>query len=632
MKCTRFNYKPEDVLAAMHAIWRGMSRRQAAKVFNIPRSTLLDKLDGKRPVDASPGPNPFLTKAEERTLESWAIDLHRRGFPLKTEDLKDMAQDVIQNNQRRTSFKNGRPGRSWMRNFLLRHPKMNEFSGDVGPGLRRSRSVTTRDDVRQWCKHHYQFMAALGFEDILDDPNRVFNVDHGEFLFDSTSGLLLEQDRYERAEEKDPEKPEHADRLSPSVECHSVVATFSAAGRMAPLMFVYPVKDLPQEMMEAFPSSWIRTQSESGLLTGKVFLDYIVAFRHWLERENVTLPVLLLVDGRRSRLNMDVTRYCEDQGIILYCLFPTPRPAITELFSSVLHDSEDDVDKLNFASRLNNALNTLYDSESSYYHSFHILPHLQTMLQTLAEVRSQPLDNLPSVNSFVENIGNGSGNTDFEREVDPGPDNNEESDCEFDYELTPVEGEIEMEFPCSGSCDPYSLARHPALLAGSEAPSYLVFEMPPEDINSQGHALNSTNNELPVDLVDQPDVEAHLIVRPLSSPLPDTDGGIEVVESEISEVLETLLSIGSSHQVQFGHVLTACNQSEEPFLGFSPSEAPHKNTQNAHGCLQFIEDYLAGKRLLDEFKAASSEQEWNGVSEARFLFEVWLAASNDCQR
>lgn len=645
--CARQSYKPEDVLAAMRAIWRGMSRRQAAKTYNIPRSTLLDKLDGKRPVDASPGPNPFLTKSEERTLESWAIDLYRRGFPLKTEDLKDMAQNVIQNNQRRTSFKNGRPGRSWMRNFLLRHPRVYEISNDMAPGPRRSRTVTTRDEVRHWCQQHRHFMASIDQESILDFPERVFNVDHGEFLFDSVTGLLLEQERNERLEEKD--RPDHsvqADRLSAGVECTSIVATFSAAGGVAPLLFVYPSMNLPQETTDSFPPGCIWTYSESGLLNGKIFLDYIVTFRKWLEQENITLPVLLLVDGRRSRLNMDVTRYCEEQGIILYCLFPTPRPAISEFFSSVLHDSSSSINKMNFAIRVHEALNNWIDCNNSQNlpHTHSILPHLKSMLQTLAEVRAEPLNSLSFLfppltnNSYSDHNG---------PELEAGLEQ-DESDCEFDYELMPVEGEIEIEFPSSENCDPYSLALHPALLVDSNVPRYLVFDSPPS-LSRPEPAIHVSPSPVPPsqnvvqdpgnscndcfeDRVDQPDVETPLIVKPLSSPLPETDNGLAKVESEINDVLDTILSMGVSHQIKSEPPSPSSDPPEEPFLGFSPDATVQQKTLDAHGCLRFLETILLEKGLLEEFTGARSEREWNGNVEAKCLFEVWLAANDELKK
>lgn len=623
----RPNYKPEDVMAAMHAIWKGMSRRQAAKEFNIPRSTLLDKLDGKRPVETSPGPNPFLTKAEEQTLESWAIDLYQRGFPLKTEDLKDMAQAVIQNNQRQTSFKNSRPGRSWMRNFLLRHPKVYEISTDMAAGPRRTRTVTTREEVRQWCLHVRQFLTSLGHENVLDSPHRIFNVDHAEFLFDSSTGLLTDQERNERIDEKPRDSSDQSDSLAVGMDYISIVATFTAAGGMAPLMFVYPSQGMPQEDLDLLPPKCIQTYTESGLLTGKSFLDYIILFRKWLEQENTTLPVLLLVDGRRSRLNIDVTRYCEEQGIILYCLFPTPKAAISEILSPIIHDSSSSLNKLNFASRVHETIKTLegFENSGDLPSITNVLPHLQSMLQTLGEVRAEPVGSLPPpAYSLLTNNCNFIGQGRSEENCD--------SDCEFDVELTPVEGEIEIEFPDVDNVDPYAMALHPALLADSDVPKYLIFHVPPTSPKKTEPTptLACTSEDVCIeDRVDQPDVKAHLIVKPLSSPLPETENGIAKVESEINDVLDTMLSFGTSHQVECEQLSPLQNSSEEPFLGFSSDNGTIKQSMlDAHSCLRFIECIIAEKNLLQDFKLASTERQWNGAPEAKYLFEVWLAAND----
>ena len=257
----------------------------------------------------------------------------------------------------------------------------------------------------------------------------------------------------------------------------------------------------------------------------------------------------------------------------------------------------------------------MYDplKSNGLYQTDGILPHLQTMVQTLVEIRADPACLNRTNYELTEN------------------GENDESDCEFDYELTPVEGEIEMEFPCSENCDPYSLALHPTLVAGSEAPSYVVIRVPPETTRFHTSAVQTESCEIVVDRVDQPDVNAHLIVKPITSPLPDTNDGDSKVESEISEVLHTLLSIGASHQVPFEQVSDA--PTEEPFLGFVPTDTSlHQRRLDADGCLRYMQNFLEAKGLLPDFRAASSEREWNGVPEAKFLFEVWLAALDETGR
>ena len=618
------SYKPEDVLAAMHAIWKGMSRRQAAKQYNIPRSTLLDKLDGKRPVEASPGPNPFLTKAEERLLESWVMDMYQRGFPLKCEDLKDMAQSFIQNNQRRTSFKNGRPGRSWMRNFLLRHPHVYQIGVDPA---RKGRSVTTREEARVWCQQLRNFLASISQEDILDDPegSRVFNVDHGEFLFDVNSAAFVEH----RQIDDDP-KDQRTD-----VECVSVVANFSASGKVAPLMFVYPKRELPDEVVQTFPADWVGTHSDRGSLTGKTFADYIVAFHRWLTREEIQLPVVLLLDGRRSRLNLGITKFCEENGIIVYCLFPTPRPAIAELFSAVfdssLHDpnqvnghSGSGITKYNFALRLKEALSVVdEDASKSVFEVYGILPYLQNLVQTLNEVKA-----------------------DFERDCEP--------DFETDCELTPIEGEIEVEFPISQDWGNNALASfnhmlksttdNGGIIVSPPVPNYYMVQLGSDgqvkhpSVVPLNQAMFATkeygSSELcpksPSEGDSLPDLTSQLVVKPI---LDTIVNDIENVDEQIDQVLHSIMKM-ESEKIAVDGACPSSPASDEgtagPFRGFAVSAEVRKR-EDARVCLKKLESYLSSKELLPLFNEASKTRQWSGDSNASLLFDFWLNMSDESQ-
>ena len=62
------------LIAAINKVREGhMSRHAASKAYGVPRSTLRDKLDGKRPEDRKMGTSTVLTKAEEAMLAAVGI-------------------------------------------------------------------------------------------------------------------------------------------------------------------------------------------------------------------------------------------------------------------------------------------------------------------------------------------------------------------------------------------------------------------------------------------------------------------------------------------------------------------------------------------------------------------------------
>lgn len=70
----RVQYSPSKMRAAIEMVRsNGMAKAKAAKLFGVPRTTLIDKLAGRVPEEATrPGPSSVLTPAEEKTLVRYA--------------------------------------------------------------------------------------------------------------------------------------------------------------------------------------------------------------------------------------------------------------------------------------------------------------------------------------------------------------------------------------------------------------------------------------------------------------------------------------------------------------------------------------------------------------------------------
>lgn len=66
-----------------------MSIRKASKTFNVPKSTLIDKLKGKVPIERKIGAAPILTPAEENVLVTWILNAAKAGFPITKTQLTD---------------------------------------------------------------------------------------------------------------------------------------------------------------------------------------------------------------------------------------------------------------------------------------------------------------------------------------------------------------------------------------------------------------------------------------------------------------------------------------------------------------------------------------------------------------
>ncbi|KAK6171862.1 hypothetical protein SNE40_018286 [Patella caerulea] len=120
-------YCQYDILAmaeAVNAVNNGMSVRQAAEKFNIPKSTLGDRISGKKGVDVSLGRKPVINIEIEDKMASMAMDLAKQGFGISRRQFIARAATLCKDMDITTPFKDGIPGKDWWGGFRKRHPEL----------------------------------------------------------------------------------------------------------------------------------------------------------------------------------------------------------------------------------------------------------------------------------------------------------------------------------------------------------------------------------------------------------------------------------------------------------------------------------------------------------------------------
>ena len=77
----RKQWRNEALLAAMEDVKSGKSSLSlAAKVHNVPRSTLHDHISGRVLHGHKPGPKPYLSNAEENEFANFLVDVAKAGY------------------------------------------------------------------------------------------------------------------------------------------------------------------------------------------------------------------------------------------------------------------------------------------------------------------------------------------------------------------------------------------------------------------------------------------------------------------------------------------------------------------------------------------------------------------------
>lgn len=167
--------------------------------------------------------------------------------------------------------------------------------------------------------------------DILEDPSRIYNADESGFQTCPESGKVLGpvgmKNFYEVKSGKEKEQL-------------TVMVGINAAGQVVAPMIVYPLVRISKDISINVPADWAIGKSRKGWMTGALYYEYIVnIFDPWLKNNNIQKPVLLLVDGHRSHVTLQVSEYCAANQIVVFALYPNSthitQPADVSVFKSL---------------------------------------------------------------------------------------------------------------------------------------------------------------------------------------------------------------------------------------------------------------------------------------------------------
>jgi hypothetical protein len=177
----RLKYAPEMMAKALEAVRSGaMSKKMAAKTFNVPRTTLLDKLAGRVPEVGNSGPKPVLNSAEEITLVNYAKLMQEIGYPLTRPEFLKEIKKILDIDGRKTPFANNLPGNKWFHNFVKRHP---DIVMRKPQGLGQERASVTLEKIQSWYDTLLAYLESEvpDYEKMIKNPRRIFNGDESGF-------------------------------------------------------------------------------------------------------------------------------------------------------------------------------------------------------------------------------------------------------------------------------------------------------------------------------------------------------------------------------------------------------------------------------------------------------------------
>ncbi|XP_045190344.2 uncharacterized protein LOC123547372 isoform X6 [Mercenaria mercenaria] len=276
----RRQYKMTNLREAYNMVKElGVSVNKAAKIFDVPRSTLRDRVENRVSIDVTKnGTSPLLSADEEAKFTVHLMQLAEIGYVYTQVEISRQASDyavVLGKREADNPFST-----KWYKLYRKRQHECDRF-------------ITSRSNQKLTCVEE---------ECIVKYYERLDKVIHEYNLENKPDNIYL-------LDEIDIEMDETVE------ECKTVtvIGAGSATGQVIPPYFII-VTGLQDE-----DSIFMR---KSQLIT-KGFKNYLSShFMKNVKRGDETEPIVLLYDGHKSHLSLDLIEWAKDNHIVLLVVPP----------------------------------------------------------------------------------------------------------------------------------------------------------------------------------------------------------------------------------------------------------------------------------------------------------------------
>ena len=210
------------MIRAMEAVNSGeMGPNQAAREFDVPATTLKDRVSGRVQHGSKPGPASYLTEEEERELVDFLIQVARLGYGKTKQEILDILHKTLEKKKVDTSKFNGE---GWWVRFKERHPQLSLRTADpLSMSRANSLSQATID------AYYNLLEETLKENQLLDRESRIYNMDE--------TGMPLSHKQPKHVAERGARKV-HG-RASGDKSQITIVACANAAGSILPPMVIF---------------------------------------------------------------------------------------------------------------------------------------------------------------------------------------------------------------------------------------------------------------------------------------------------------------------------------------------------------------------------------------------------------
>ncbi len=153
------------------------SIRQASLRFNVPKSTLGDRISGRVEPGAVSGPPKYLSAMEEDELVRFLLRCSIIGYPKTRKEVLCLVQSIVESRGIATDVTGG-----WWESFCRRNPTL---TLRTPAPLSRARACSTDPDA---INRYFELLEkTIVDNDLLEKPCQIINIDESGLSLDPKS-------------------------------------------------------------------------------------------------------------------------------------------------------------------------------------------------------------------------------------------------------------------------------------------------------------------------------------------------------------------------------------------------------------------------------------------------------------
>lgn len=294
-------YSASNLQKALDAIRKqGISQRVAATQYQIPRSTLKNKLKGVHSKVA--GGQTVFSADDEKLFVEHMIVMSNYGFPVDTFDLRMIVKSYA---DRRglaiRQFRNNMPGIEWTSSFLKRHRNLTvRFASNI----KRKRAEVSPDTIDEYFLHMNEELDGVA-------PENIWNFDETNLTDEPGNKRVITKRGC-----KYPERIINATKTATSL-----MLCGNAAGRVLPPYVVYKADSLWSTWTNNGPPKTRYNRTKSGWFDAVTFEDWFYS-QLLPELKNSPGKKVVIGDNLSSHINVNVLQTCRDNNVAFIGLPP----------------------------------------------------------------------------------------------------------------------------------------------------------------------------------------------------------------------------------------------------------------------------------------------------------------------